>query len=172
MTDAAKPSVSSVQARPSKDPVVRLLIVSAMLIGLGCYCLYDAYVATNSDGSPKYAKPTKPFGEDFNPYFTYYFNLIGGYVLPLAGLPFLLGAISQARRRMTVDATGITAGREKVAWSDVKEIDAAEMAKKSILKIYHGQGMIKIDGYYWQKSDFRDMVAIIEQNVPVEKIKR
>jgi len=173
MTDAAKPSVSSVQARPSMDPTVRLLIVAAMFIGVGAWCFCEANFAKDDNGNPKYPRPAEPFSvKTINAWAGYITNHGGGYVLPLLGLPFLIGAVRQIRRRMTVDATGITAGREKVAWSDVKEIDAGEMAKKSILKIYHDQGMIKIDGYYWQKSDFRTMVAIIEQNVPAEKIRR
>lgn len=169
MSDSATPGVSRVEAKPSNDPAVRLLIVAVMAIGMGAYCLYHAYLS----GDPKYTQPpAASFSEDINANSTYYFNLIGGYVLPLVGLPFLVGAIRQKRRTLVLDDSGITSGRQQIAWSSVRDIDATQLAKKGILNVYHADGKLKLDSYQWQKGDFAQVVAKLEQHVPAEKIKR
>jgi len=170
MSNAGESGGMSVKAAPSKDPAVRLLIVAAMALGFGLYCVYHAYLDNDPESIEKYRHLAPD--ADINAAATYWFNLIGGYVLPVIGLIFLGLSVRQMRRKLSMDEAGIHAGAETVAWSDIREVDAAEMKKKDLLYVLHGNGKLKLDGYLWQKTDFQKMVALIEQRVPAEKIKR
>jgi len=169
MSHAGESSGTVVKASPSKDPAVRMLIVAAMALGFGLYCVYHAYIDSDPESIAKYRELAPD--ADINAKATYWFNLIGGYVLPLVGLLFLSLSVRQLCRTLSMDDSGIHSGSETVAWSDIREVNAEDL-KKDILYVFHSGGKLKIDGYLWQKSDFQKLVALLEQRVPAEKIKR
>ncbi|MCL2700395.1 MAG: hypothetical protein FWE88_01730 [Phycisphaerae bacterium] len=169
MTNAGESSGTPLRATPSKDPAVRMLIVAAMALGFGLWCIYHAAF----DPSPESQKYRELAPDaDINAMATYYFNLAGAFILPLVGVVFLALSIRQGRRKLSMDEAGIHADSTTVAWSDIKEVDAKEFKQKDILRVIHGNGALKLDGYLWQKSDFQKLVAYLEQHVPAEKITR
>jgi len=91
---------------------------------------------------------------------------------PLIGLLFIALSIRQLRRKLSMDDAGIHAGSQTVAWSAVTEVGAEDLEKKGFLYVTHSGGELKIDGYQWVKSDFQKLVAVLEKNVPADKIKR
>ena len=169
MSAAGESGGTVVRAMPSRDPAVRLLIVAAMALGFGLWCIYHAFL----DGSEEAKKFQQLAADaDFNAKATYWFNLVCAFVLPLVGLIFAGLGLRQMRRRLSMDEAGIHADSQTVSWADIKEVDATELKKKVLLYVVHGGGMLKLDGYLWQKADFQKLVARLEQHVPDEKIKR
>jgi len=162
------------RATPSKDPAVRMLIVAVMALGFGLWCVYEAYISNDPDVIAKYQvlPADLPEKDLFSAKLTLWFNRTCAYLLPVVGLVFLGLGVRQMCRRLSMDDAGIHAGSETVAWADIREIDATELKKKDILHVLHGNGKLKLDGYLWQKGDFQKMVALVEQRVPSEKIKR
>ena len=166
MSHAGESGGASVQAMPSKDPVVRRLIVAAMALGMGIWCIYHAYFS----GDPQYT--VRPVDGGINDVATYWCNLAGAYILPLIGLLFIGLSVRKLRHRLSMDDAGIHAGSRTVAWSAITEVGADELVKKGFLYVRHSGGELRIDSYDWQKADFQKLVALLEKHVPAEKIKR
>lgn len=143
---------------PAKDPAVRLFIVAAMLLGFGIWCFLDAYV------QGKYPRPEN--GADFNAWADYYFNHVGGIVLPLAGLVPLLLALRFLRRPVIADAEGLGyKGGRKIRWEEVGRLDATDLAKKGILRLHYGpEKPLVLDS--WKLTNFKALVDYVDSHVP------
>jgi len=135
--------------------------MAGMLLIFGLWCFYDAYVMGN------YPKPAE---YDLNKLAKYYFNHVGGIVLPLAGLVPLVMGLRFLRRIVVADAEGIRmAGRQAVAWKDVKRLDATDLPGKGILRLEYGAAKpLVLDS--WKLQNFKALVAFVEDHVPAEVI--
>jgi hypothetical protein len=132
-----------------------------MLLAFGVYCFLDAFI---------WDKYPKPVDGNLSDLAGYYFNHGGGIILPLAGLVPLGMAIAFLRRRLVADAEGIGyAGRAKVRWDSVTRLDATELQNKGMLHLHHGAAKpMALDS--WKLTNFKALVAFIEQHVPPEAI--
>ncbi len=159
-TESPQHPPQRVEARPSKDPAVRLFIISGMLIAFAVYCYVD--------------KEDPPPAWDFkhiNEASAYALHIGGPIVFGPAGLVSAVWGIVFLRRRLVADDAGIGyLGKNKIAWDDVTEVDAGKLKSKGILYLHHGKNsVLKLDS--WKLTDFRDLVALVEQNIPKERMK-
>ncbi|MCD6303715.1 MAG: hypothetical protein J7M21_01990, partial [Planctomycetes bacterium] len=124
---AEKPAARRVESPAAKDPAVRMFIFAAMLLLFGTWCFLDAFVR---------GKYPYPANGDVSDLAGYYFNHVGGIVLPLVGLVPLAWGIVFLKRRMIADEVGLGYARgRKIPWSDVTRLDAADLADKGILRL-------------------------------------
>ena len=156
-------SPRQVECPAAKDPAVRLFIFAAILIGFGAWCFIDGYVKEG---------PSLDEIKGINQHFTYYLNHGGGIVFPIAGLVPLVWGVVFLRRRLIADDEGVGyAGKDKLAWSDVKSLDSSKLAGKGILKLlYVSEGRERafvLDG--WKLQNFQALVAMVEKKVGGEK---
>jgi hypothetical protein len=156
------PQASKVKEyRPARDPAVRALIVAGLLIAFGAWCIIEV-----SGG--KY--PYVPLEQDINKFFGWVTNFFGQFVFTGAGAAFVVWTLSYLRRRVVADEQGIAIGGRRVAWSDVREVDARLLKHKDLLVIRAAGGDLTLRG--WQIKGFIDLVAVIDASVPREKVVR
>ena len=157
MSQNATDPAARVEAPAAKDPMVRRLIVAAMLLGFALYTIYDHYIQGNYQD-----------GADFNVHWKYLFNHFLPYVIIPPGLAFLI----HAGRKIVADAAGIgLAGKAQIAWADISQVDARPLAAKGWLILHYGQTrQLKLDSYAYK--NFRELVAFVERHVPAERIIR
>ena len=159
--DDQKPQdqATEVVCNTAKDPVVRLFIVAAMCLGFGLWCFTDL---------AHYPKPVEPFAmKHINEWSGYLFNAIGAYVLTPVGLIVLVYTFLFMKRRLVADAEGIGyAGKEKIRWEQVDDLDATKLKDKGILVVHAGDRALKLDA--WKLKNFKELVAFVESQVPVE----
>ncbi len=153
---------SKVECEPARDPAIRLFIATAMFLGIAVWCFLDMN---------KYPKPEVwDLSEHVNEVAGYCFNYYGGFVFLPIGLVLAGFALAYLRRRLVADADGIGyVGKEKVAWDSVTELDAKKL-KKGLLYLHYGdEKILTLDS--WKLTNFRDLVAIIETNIPSDRQK-
>jgi hypothetical protein len=153
-----------VQCAASRDRTVRQCIAAALLAAFGIWCLMDRR-------SGRYDYPAVPFSTDtINTYAGWAFNFFGSFLFPLAGVTMLLRAAICLRKRVVADEEGIGyAGKGKLNWTDIIELDARRLADKGILHLRYGQGnKLTLDSWKLDKHTFRDLVAFVERHVPSE----
>ncbi len=162
-TESPPPSPQRVEARATKDPAVRLFIASGMFLAFGLWCIYEAHIL----GKYEY----KPFSEDINAWSSWVLNYCGPFVFIPVGLVLLIWGLVSLRRRVVADDAGIGyAGKNKIAWDAITEIDAGRLKAKGILYLHHGEnGILKLDS--WKLTNFRELVTLVEQKVPRERMK-
>jgi len=155
------PQLEQIECPPARDPAVRLFIMAAMLLVLGLWCFYDAYI--------KGAYPY-PADGDVNKLAKFYFNHVGGIALPLAGLVPLVMGLRFLKRILVADAETIRVpGTPAVAWKDVKRLDATDLPGKGILRLEYGKDKpMVLDS--WKLQNFKKLVAFVENHVPTEAI--
>ena len=155
--DPGQTPLVAAQAKPASDPAVRSLIAAAMLLGFGVWCLLDL-------NNPPYAAPS----EDINQFGKWLFNHGGAIVGPIVGLFFLVKMILHLRRKLKVDASGITAGGRRLGWDSISQLDATRFKDKGLLtlKVKDGPDVV-VDAWLYQKDGLRDVVRILEQKLPV-----
>ncbi len=160
---APESKLERVESKATKDPAVRLFILAAMLLGFGVYCLVD-----DIRGEFQYVA----FSESINGWCRWAFNHYGPYVLIPPGVVVLIRGILFLRRKLVADSEGIGYdGKEKIPWDQVTELDATELQSKKVLRVYYGEGKkLVLDS--WKLQDFRDLVAVVEQNIPPNLVKR
>jgi hypothetical protein len=152
-SDTNSTTPSQVDCPPSREPAVKWFIIAAMLIGVGVWCWSD-----RSKGAPT---------GDINQVSTYYLNNYGPFLMVPAGILLAAFAARFLTRTLTADAEGIGYPDHKIAWGDVKELDATKLAK-GYLYIRHGDGRtLTLDSYKLQ--NFHDLVKLIEQHVPADR---
>lgn len=162
MTESSPATSSTVECRPQRDFTVRLGIMTAMLVSFGGWCAYD--VATGGH-------PYKPYAENSSAYMYWLFNAAGQYVFTAAGLIPLILAVRHSRRRLTGDSDGLTLDGRRIHWDKISELDATQLAAKGRLHIdLTDQGTITLKSYHFH--NFKDLLALIEKNIPREKVKR
>jgi len=138
-----------------------MFIVAAMLLVMGLWCLYDAYVMKNFQ---------YPEDGNVNGVAKYYFNHWGGFMFTIGGLIPLTMGLLFLRRHLVADGEGIDyPGQGKVAWKDVKRLDATDLADKGILRLeYGGDKPLVLDS--WKLQNFKALVAFVEAHVPADAI--
>lgn len=158
---ASSPQMDLVECPPARDPAVRLFIFAAMLLAFGIYCFIDTYIRD---------KYPKPLDNNLSDWGGYYFNHGGSFVFPLAGLVPLWLAIAYLRRKLVADAEGIGYhGRPKVRWETVTRLDATDLQHDGKLALHYGAAKpMKLDS--WKLTNFKALVAFIEQHVPPDAI--
>jgi hypothetical protein len=158
---AGSPQTDRVECPPARDPAVRLFIFAGMLLAFGGYCFLDAFI---------WGKYPKPADGNLSDMSSYYFNHVGGIVFPLAGLVPLWLAIAFLRRPLVADAEGLGyEGSPKVRWETVTRLDATQLQEKGILRLHHAAAKpMTLDS--WKLTNFKALVAFIEQHVPSEAI--
>jgi len=150
-----------VECPPAKDPAVRMFIFAGMLLAFGLWCFYDSFI-----------QGAYPYPEDgnLNEVAKFYFNRVGGIVLPIAGLIPLALALRHLKRKLVATAEGI--GYEpgpQLAWGDVTRLDATDLPDKGVLRLEHGAGKpMTLDS--WKLQNFKALVALVEQHVPPDTI--
>lgn len=162
MNENAEPAKAErVECAAARDPAIRVFVIAAMLIGFGAWCFYDAYV--------KGSYPADKV-ETFNDALSYWFNHAGAFVFPALGLiPLVMGA-AMLRRRVVADGEGIGfAGKARIAWGDVTRLDASRWDPKGILVLISADdAKLVLDEWKLDKTNFRTLVAFVEQHVPPE----
>lgn len=160
MTESTQESNQRIECKPSRDPAVRYFIMAVMLIGFGTWCALDM---------KNY--PYVPMNKDVNKFSSWAFNHAGAAALPILGLIPLVMASLHLRSRLIADSTGIGyKGKPQYVWSEITEVDARLLNSKGYIYLYRGRQKLVLDSYKYH--DFRSLVALIEQNVPADKIKR
>jgi hypothetical protein len=159
---APSPQTDRVECPPARDPAVRLFIFAAMLLAFGVWCFVDSYL-----GVDKYPMPADG---NFSDVAWHYFNHGGAIVMPLAGLIPLWMAVAFLRRKLVADAEGIGyQHRPKVRWESITRLDATELQDKGMLDLHHGAAKpMTLDS--WKLTNFKALVAFVEQHVPPEAI--
>jgi len=144
-----------VECRAAKDPAVRLFIGAAMGIAFGAYCWWDA-------------EPRPPAWDlsHINQVASYLLHVAGPWVFGIPGLLAGIWGVVFLRRVLVADAEGIGyAGKERVAWGEVTNLDACDLKKKGILYLEYGDGaVLKLDA--WKLQNFKGLVAFVEAHVP------
>jgi hypothetical protein len=160
MTEPQAEPPSSVQCRANRDPAVRLFITAAMLLAVGVLCYRD------KDSWPA---PDNWQIKNINAVGGYLLNNFGPFLLIPGGMVAAAWAVVFLRRVLAADGEGIGyVNHEKIAWSQVEKLDAADLKTKGILHLHYGAGRrLTLDS--WKLSNFRDLVAIVERHVPAEK---
>jgi hypothetical protein len=159
-TDTTQPT-TPVQCDAAKDPAVRLTIAMGLAFALGVWCIIDLG-----------HYPYKPLSEDVNAFFGWMFNHVCAVLGPAIGLVLLGFLIRYLRRKLVADGEGIGyLGKAKIAWQEVKTLDASELPGKGIVVLHYGDGQeMKLDG--WKLTNFKKLIALIESSIPAEKIQR
>jgi hypothetical protein len=141
----------------SRDPMVRRLIIAAMLLGFGIWCLTDQ------------REPPEAWNlENINAVAGYVINNFGPYVFLPCGLAVLLWALWAARRKLIADDEGIGySGAEKIAWEKIDQLDATLLKAKGIIYLRHGGKAMKLDSYYLR--NFRELLAFMERRIPQDR---
>ena len=154
MTDSANQSTSDrIECKATKDPIVRLFILAAMLIGFGLYCYMTR--------EPNYT----PAGKDLNKFLSWAMGEYGPFACIPPGVLVALWAFLAARKRLVVDAQGIGfVGGEKIAWSAVTAVDASRLQSKGLLFIHAADKSMRLCD--WKLTDFKPMVAFLETHLP------
>ncbi len=151
-----------IECRATKDPAVRLFIAAGMLLALGIYCFVDAFIRD--------MYPHKPFAEDMNAWMVWAFNYFGPFVFIPPGLALTIWGVMFLKRKCVADAEGISyayCNKEKLPWSNVTRLDASQI-KKGILDLYYNDDRkLRLDS--WKLTNFKTLIAIVEQNVPKDK---
>jgi hypothetical protein len=163
MSEQDTPSTAGrkVECKAALDPILRYHIIpGVMLLGFGIYCLVDATILA------KY--PYTPLSEDLNAWSTWALNFYGQFIFTTAGIIVLLWGLLKWRRVLVADDNGIGyAGKEKLPWSEIEKLDAGQLKSKGILYLDHPDGTLTLDN--WKLKNFRELVAVVERNVPDEK---
>lgn len=145
-----------VECRSTKDPAIRVLLAAAMLLGFGVWCFLDR---------EKYPAPEAWDFQHINEASKHVFNFYGPMLFVPLGL--VLGGIGIAylKRRLIADGSGIGyAGKEKIAWNTITELDSEKFKSKGILYLRYGDGKsLTLDS--WKLTNFRNLVALIESKV-------
>lgn len=157
MTDTNDKSQGSQMVSPaSKDALIRPLIIAVALIGVGIWCYSDR---------SSYPAPEAWNVKHINDAAGYVLNhIIGPYLLIPLGVIFGIYALMMSRRKVVADEHGIGyAGKDKLSWSDIKNVDASRLQDKQILYLEHVAGKMKLDGY--KLDNFKPLVEMIEAKV-------
>ena len=164
MTESPQDTQSErVECPAANDTPVRWFIAAGLLIGMGIWCFWDAYVR-DKHGNRKYPKPTEDSG--INEKFTYYFNTGGTFVFSLVGLASLGGGILAMRRSLVADEEGIAyRGADKVRWDQITRMDTSRLQSQHILYLHHGRDeRLTLDQY--KLKNFRALLTFVEDHVP------
>ena len=161
MNQTSQDGGQRVECRPARDPAVRALIVAAMFVGFGVYCLIDV-------ARGKYPMPTD--WSDINVVANWAFNFFGQFVFTGVGLIFLIWATLFLRRKLTADEQGMTYGGKHVRWDAIRSVDAARLTSKQVLYL-RGDG-VSLKLRAWRLTNFRELLALIERRVPADRITR
>ena len=94
-----------------------------------------------------------------------YVCIITHLFVPVGLILFGMG-VAYLKRRLIADETGIGyAGKEKIAWNAITELDSEKLKSKGILYLRYGSGKsLTLDS--WKLTNFRDLVTLIENKVP------
>lgn len=151
-----------VECRATKDPAVRIFIAAIMLLVFGVWCFLDMN---------EYDPPKAWDLQHINEASKYVMNHYGGFVLTPIGLILAGIGVAYLRRRLIADETGIGyAGKDKIAWDAVTELDATKLKSRGIVYLRHGSGSsLTLDS--WKLTNFRELVALIENKVPKDSQK-
>ncbi len=154
---------SRVEAVAKKDPAVRKFIIAGMALAGGLWLFYDGHLTDHY--------PYTPMAEDMNAFFSWVLNYFGGLVLIPIGLLFAIRALLELRKKIVGDDQGIGfEGKRPIAWNDITAVDAGKLANKQILVLKANAQTLTLDAY--KHENFKPLVAMVEQNVPAEKIHR
>ena len=149
-----------IECKSTRDPLLRLGFLVAMLVGFGLWCVYEMNLI---DGAPKYSY--KSMSDDFNTWATWAFNFYGQFVFTGLGLLLAWKALKFKNQVLTADDAGVGyVGREKIAWADVIEMDLSKFKAKEIMVLKAGDTSITLDG--WKLQNFRDLIAKVEAALP------
>lgn len=140
---------------------VRIFIIAAVLTGFGLYCAWDAFLAKDDQGNPKYSREEDP-GK-------YYFNVYGAGLVPI-GVVVAVWGVWMHRRKLIADSDGIGyVGKPKIAWDQVQRLVTRG---KGLLDVHYSRdgnpGLLKLDSFKLQ--NFRDLVAMIETKTPEAQV--
>lgn len=171
MNDAAEPAEAAepagpagparVECPPTKEPAVRWFIFAAMMIAVAIWCYSD-----------RRERPEVWDFKHFNDAASYVLNNWGPVLFAPLGLIAAAMGVRYLRRKLIADEEGIGyAGKDKVAWGQVEELDASLLGEKGILTLRFGQGRsLKLDS--WKLQNFRELVSLMEKKVPEDKQRR
>jgi hypothetical protein len=133
-----------------------------MLIGMGVWCFLDR---------DKYDPPAAWDMKHINEAAKYSFNAYGMYVFAPPGVVLGVWALLFLRRKLIADQDGIGyAGKEKVPWDAITNVDTSQAKAKGILKLKYGSGKtLTLDN--WKLTNFRELISLVESKIPPEKMK-
>jgi len=150
-----------VECPATKDVTVTRLIIAAVLIGVGVWCLIDR---------GNYPQPVPwEMGKGMG----YILNNFGPFVFIPAGLAAIAWGLAAMKRRLVADEEGIGyVGKQKVPWKEIKCLDASRLEEIQIVRLIHGQDekVMRLDGV--KLGNFRELLAFVETHVPSEATRK
>ena len=151
-----------IKCLPTKDPAIRILALAVMLLVFGVWCFLDR---------AKYPAPKAWDFQHINEASKHAMNNYGPILLIPLGLIFGGMGVRYLMRRLIADETGIGyAGKEKIAWDAITELDAEKLKSKGILYLRYGDDKsLTLDS--WKLTNFRDLVTLVESKVPQDRQK-
>jgi hypothetical protein len=177
--DSANGATRRVECPAEREPAVKTFIIACVFLGAGIWCWID-------DSSGKYLVPIDPNQaqtqsadeaevpkrhptiekDGINTWATWAFNYYGKFVFTIIGAAFAGRGVRAMNRVLIADEEGIGyKGGRRIAWSDVKGLDASDLADKQILRVkYNGNKTLELDNYKLQ--NFKELVAFVEQHAP------
>jgi hypothetical protein len=157
--EPAPPPSQRVECPASREPAVKRVILAALFLGFGIWCLLDR---------GKYAAPDDWSMKNINGVAGYVLNNWAPWVMLPLGTALLLWAGLGLRKRLEADEEGIGyVGRERIAWSEVDKLDGSRLQSKGVVAVHAGSRRLVLDSYYL--SNFHELMTLVEQQVPAEK---
>jgi len=151
--------LTRVTCPPEKDPAVRTFVFAAIMIGFAVWCYTD-----------RRELPEAWDLEHINDAAAYLMNNWGPVVLVPIGIIAALMGMKHLSRILEADENGIGyVGKDKIAWSDIVEVDASLLKSKGLILINAGEKKLKLRS--GDMENFRELAALIEKSIPEEKLK-
>jgi len=165
MTESTNPPTPErVECSAAKDPAIRKLIMSALLLGFGLYCFYEAYILDLYPYPSGSGNINELMGWAFN-------RVLGPFVFIPAGLAILAWTIWSLRLKLVADSEGIGyEGGRKTSWDQITELDASRIEKGWLFLHVGTDRKITLDS--WKLQNFKQLVAFVESVIPDDIIKR
>ena len=150
-----------VECRSTKDPAIRIFIITGMFLGFGSWCFLEAHILKKYEYAPL-------SWENLNKWSSWVLNYCGPFIFIPVGVIFLILGILFIRRRLVADQEGIGyAGKTKLKWVDISQLDAKRLKSKGIVALNHEGGKLVLDSY--KLTDFKNLLKLIEQKIPQDK---
>jgi len=152
-------AIEIARCKTATDPAVRMFIGTLMLLGFAVYCFVDAVPPPDSWSM-----------DQINPATEYVLHIAGPWTFGIPGLILAAWAVLFMKKVLVADSEGIGyQGKQRIAWSAVTRLDAKDLQSKGILVLHfksddEAGGKLVLDS--WKLRNFRDLVAVVEKNVP------
>ena len=146
--------LTHVTCPPEKDLAIRIFIFAAIMIGFAVWCYMD-----------RRELPEAWTLEHINDAAAYLLNNWGPVVLVPIGIIAAVVGFKHLSLTLEADENGIGyVGKEKIAWTDIVEVDASQLKSKGLILVNAGEKKLKLRS--GDMENFRELAALIEKSIP------